>query len=104
MDFDAWWKRVGKGSAAGQEEIARLAWEAAKAQSGNYVCDDARPEVARVVTFANGRRVSAFRDGTLSVGWVLANTKAAAPPTRCDVCGASPRTHACDEEACEPRT
>ena len=28
----------------------------------------------------------------------------AAMPTRCDVCGASPRTHACDEEACEPTT
>ncbi len=23
---------------------------------------------------------------------------------RCDVCGACPRTHACDEEACEPTT
>jgi hypothetical protein len=22
----------------------------------------------------------------------------------CDVCGANPRTHACDEEACEPKT
>lgn len=24
------------------------------------------------------------------------------PPTACAVCGANPRTHACDEEACEP--
>lgn len=23
-------------------------------------------------------------------------------PARCLVCGASPKTHACDEEACEP--
>lgn len=25
-------------------------------------------------------------------------------PTPCPICGASPRTHACDEEACEPTT
>lgn len=25
-------------------------------------------------------------------------------PRRCDVCGACPRTHACDEEACEPKS
>jgi len=28
----------------------------------------------------------------------------AAPKSPCDVCGANPRTHACDEEACEPKS
>lgn len=29
-------------------------------------------------------------------------TRPSSPPAACPVCGARPRTHACDEEACEP--
>jgi|HubBroStandDraft_2_1064218.scaffolds.fasta_scaffold64738_3 hypothetical protein len=66
MNFNEWWKREGSTILETSEVIARAAWIAAKMQSGNYT----NSEVARTVTFANGRVVTAFKDGTLSVGWI----------------------------------
>jgi hypothetical protein len=67
MDFHEWWQREGHKVVGTLKEVAHAAFNAAKAQSGNYVADDST--AARTVTFANGRRVSAFKDGTLGVGW-----------------------------------
>lgn len=68
MNFNEWWKREGITIRETSEVIARAAWIAAKMQSGNYTADNS--EVARTITFANGRVVTAFKDGMLSVGWV----------------------------------
>ena len=66
MDFDEWWRRRSGGMTA--EQTARSAWEAAKAQSGNYTADNAVDP--RAVTFANGRTVKVGPHGILVVGWV----------------------------------
>ncbi len=76
MDFDEWWMRTGRWldpepSVSWHDKrksIMEAAWAAAKAQSGNYVCDkEVEPEV---VTFANGRRVKFVGDyGSLEIGW-----------------------------------
>lgn len=74
MDFDKWWMRRGRFidpelSSLWEDKckvLAAEAFAAAKAQSGNYVADDAMPHK---VTFANGRTVSVGGDGILSVGW-----------------------------------
>jgi hypothetical protein len=63
MNFDEWWMRVGRHIDPEpsvnwydkRKDLMAAAFEAAKAQSGNYVCDDdTRPTK---VTFANGRVV-----------------------------------------------
>ncbi len=68
MDFEEWWLRYGQYLAPVfmRKDLAAQAFAAAKAQSGNYVADDAMPHK---VTFANGRTVSVGGDGILSVGW-----------------------------------
>ena len=75
MDFEEWWMRMGRfidpePSASWEDkrkDLAAEAFAAAKAQSGNYVADDAVD--AHKVTFANGRTVQVGADGVLSVGW-----------------------------------
>ena len=75
MNFDEWWMRRGwllDPSPLGSwedkyKDLAAEAFAAAKAQSGNYVADDA--VMPHKVTFANGRTVSVDGDGILSVGW-----------------------------------
>jgi hypothetical protein len=67
MNFEEWWLREGQTYRGDAREVALAAFSAARAQSGNYTADNST--VATVVTFANGRKVSAFKDGTLSVGW-----------------------------------
>jgi len=62
--FDQWWVRVGHGLWRLSEncsEVARAAFEAAKAQSRNYVADD--EEYPERITFANGRVVRLTGDG-----------------------------------------
>ena len=55
-EFETWLKRTGQNTRnVGAKEFAKAAWEAAKAQSTNYVCDD--DTFPRKVTFANGRIV-----------------------------------------------
>ncbi len=68
MDFEEWWLRHGQylDLQGIHKDLAAQAYAAAKAQSGNYVADDAMPHK---VTFANGRTVSVGGDGILSVGW-----------------------------------
>jgi hypothetical protein len=72
MNFDEWWERCGIESSASRRDLAAEAFAAAKAQSGNYVCD--RPVKPTEVTFANGRKVKLMpEDGEeafyLEVGW-----------------------------------
>ena len=77
-DFDEWWQRRGRlidpEPLASWEDkrrgLAAAAFAAAKAQSGNYVADDAVEP--HKVTFANGRTVEVGADGVLQVGWALA--------------------------------
>jgi hypothetical protein len=76
MDFDEWWIRKGRfidtepsvSSADKMKDMMSMAWEAARAQSGNYVAD--APEGAHRITFANGREVYMSEDGELRVGWI----------------------------------
>ncbi len=69
MDFEEWWLRKGQylDPVSMRKDLAAQAFAAAKAQSGNYVADDA--VMPHKVTFANGRTVSVGGDGILSVGW-----------------------------------
>lgn len=75
--FDEWWNRVGYSLDPDTEDVswadkrkglAQLAFEAAMAQSGNYVADD--EVVPREVCFANGRvvRIACSSRGFLEVG------------------------------------
>ena len=76
MNFQYWWERhIQTVAGLSVEATALAAWDAAKAQSGNYVSDD-DPVEARAVTFANGRTVKVIPDGYLVVGWVSAPQKA----------------------------
>jgi hypothetical protein len=54
--FDVWWTRMYSKLPVDQKEIARAAFEAAKAQSRNYFADD--DTFPEQVTFCNGRVVS----------------------------------------------
>jgi hypothetical protein len=74
MDFDEWWIRKGRfidtepsvSAADKMKDMMSMAWEAARAQSGNYVADTC--ESPHKVTFANGRTVHVLPDGSLAVG------------------------------------
>jgi len=68
MDFDKWWQRQNTVAinTDSPRDIAEKAWEAAKAQSGNYVADTV--EAPHKVTFANGRTVQVGAGGSLQVG------------------------------------
>ena len=65
MDFKEWWYRMGLSGSS--ETLAEVAWNAAKAQSGNYTVDD--PINPRAVTFANGRTVRVGPHRILMIGW-----------------------------------
>ncbi len=53
--FEQWLGRTGQIADGAARELARAAWESAKAQSRNYVADaEVHPER---ITFANGRVV-----------------------------------------------
>ena len=72
MDFDKWWNRIlhDLGATSGEAEakaLAQRAWDAAKAQSGNYTADSMTDP--RKVTFANGRVVQVAHGNQLVVGW-----------------------------------
>lgn len=73
MDFDRWWTRIlhdlgSTSDEAGAKALAQQAWDAAKAQSGNYTADSTTE--ARIVTFANGRTVTCVGAGSyMAVGW-----------------------------------
>lgn len=57
--FEQWWQRVGRGvcvATPAGEDLARRAFEAARAQSCNYVADD--DTMPGEVLFANGRVVA----------------------------------------------
>ena len=64
--FEQWWERLGQHiHHQDTEKCVRLAWEAARAQSRNYVADE--KEMPSEVTFANGRIVKIINrtDGIL---------------------------------------
>jgi hypothetical protein len=55
--FEQWLQRTGQDTRnVGAKVLAKAAWEAAKAQSRNYVADD--EVLPERVTFANGRVVT----------------------------------------------
>lgn len=79
MNFEEWWMRVGRlldpepsvSWYDKRKSLMDMAFEAAKAQSGNYTCDD--DTLPCEVVFANGRRVEIVgnESGTfLEIGWV----------------------------------
>ena len=54
--FEQWLQRTGQNTKnVGAIELGRAAWDAAKAQSRNYIADEV--EMPEKVTFANGRVV-----------------------------------------------
>lgn len=67
MNFDEWYKRAGSHFGPDARDAMEAAWNAAKAQSGNYTCD--HPVAATCATFANGRKVAVDSDGCLEIGW-----------------------------------
>ena len=54
--FEQWLERTGQDTKnVGAKELGKAAWEAAKAQSRNYMADET--EMPEKITFANGRVV-----------------------------------------------
>jgi len=62
--FEEWWERAGR-LIGGDRKLASAAWEAAFAQSRNYVANDV--EAPSEVQFANGRVVRLVGRRTLVV-------------------------------------